>query len=47
MGVQFEIRALVHLAILLTCIPLTEGMINVIDTVDHGGWGPQRSPLGA
>ena len=46
MGVQFEIRALLHLAIPLTCIQLAEGMINVIDTLMMGWLGASALAAG-
>ena len=39
MGAQFEIRALLHLAIPLTCIQVAEGMVHVVDTVMMGWLG--------
>lgn len=39
MGVQREVRALLHLAIPLTCVQLAEGMISFIDTLMMGWLG--------
>ncbi|MEM6838944.1 MAG: MATE family efflux transporter, partial [Cyanobacteria bacterium P01_C01_bin.120] len=39
MSVQQEVRALLHLAIPLTCVQLAEGMISFIDTLMMGWLG--------
>jgi len=46
MGVQFEIRALLHLAIPLTCIQCAEGMMQFFDTLMMGGLGTSALAAG-
>ncbi|MGD1932175.1 MAG: MATE family efflux transporter [Leptolyngbyaceae cyanobacterium] len=46
MKTSLEIRALLHLAIPLTCIQVAEGMVNIVDTLMMGWLGPTALAAG-